>query len=212
MKLFLSSMDFGQYESELKKLAGPRVHVALILNASDGYSDLGRVVYINQFKEDFARLGYTAEEIDLRKFFGKKDLLQKELERFSLIWVAGGNTFTLRMAMNESGFDQILPELLKKNITYGGFSAGACVLAPSLKGIEFADDPKEVPQNYPQPILWDGLKLIDFHIVPHYQSSFLESSALDQVVDFYKTHQMPYQTLRDGEVIIIENNNLRILR
>ena len=46
------------------------------------------------------------------------------------------NAFVLRRAMQLSGFDDIIVDLLDADaIVYGGFSAGAVVAAPSLEGI-----------------------------------------------------------------------------
>lgn len=201
MKLYLSSMEFGDNPSKLAEMLGENKHAALILNAADFYGDTGRAGYLKHFQEDLSALGVTSEELDLRNYFGKKDELENHLKKFGLLWAAGGNTFILRSAMKESGFDQLLPEILKDNvIVYGGFSAGACVVCPTLRGIELADDPNEIPPGYPATIVWDGIGLVDFHIVPHFQSSFGE---IDEVVSYYEKHKMEFRALRDGEVIII---------
>jgi dipeptidase E len=201
MKLYLSSMEFGDTPSKLSEMIGDNKHAALVLNAVDYYGNAGRASYLKQIQEDLSALGITSEELDLRKYFGKKDELQKHLKKFGLIWAAGGNTFILRSAMKESGFDKILPEILKDNAAvYGGFSAGACVVCPTLKGIELADNPDEIPEGYPTEVVWEGLNLIDFHIVPHYQCAFDE---IDDVVAYYELHNMKYRTLKDGEVITL---------
>jgi dipeptidase E len=203
MKLYLSSMDFGDSPIKLAELLGDNKHAALSLNAADFYGDEGRATYLRRFQDDLALLGITSEELDLRKYFGKKDELENHLKKFGLIWTSGGNTFILRSAMKESGLDEILPRLLKDNsVVYGGFSAGACVVCPTLRGIELADDPNEIPPSYPSTIVWDGIGLIDYHIVPHFQSAVGE---IDEVVAYYEKQNMKYKTLRDGEVIIVSN-------
>jgi dipeptidase E len=202
MKLFLSSMDFGDSPEELANLVGENKHAAIILNASDYYGDNGRASYLARFQEDFKKLNITSEELDLRKYFGKKEKLATDLKKFGLIWAAGGNTFILRSAMKESGFDIILPEILKNNtVVYGGFSAGACVVTPSLRGIELVDDATEIPLEYPTEVIWEGIGLVDFHIIPHYESD----PVLDEVETFYRNHQMKYRTLKDGQSITIVN-------
>lgn len=201
MKLYLSSMDFGDSPEKLSELVGENRHVALILNASDFYGDSSRASYLRYFQEDLKKLGLTSEELDLRDYFGKTEELKTHLKNFGLIWASGGNTFILRSAMKESGFDQVIKDLLKNNqIVYGGFSAGACVICPSLKGIDLADDPNEIPEGYPPSIVWEGIGLVDFHIVPHFKSNFAE---IDEVVAYYEKHEMKYHTLRDGEVMVL---------
>ena len=192
-------MEFGADPSKLAQMLGENKHAALILNAADFYGDVGRAAWVKRMSDDLAELGITSEELDLRNYFGKKGLLGLHLEKFGLIWAAGGNTFILRSAMKESGFDEALPHILKHNtVVYGGFSAGACVVCPTLRGIELADDPSEIPAGYPTDIVWDGLGLIDFHIVPHFESDFDE---IDEVVAYYEKNNMKFITLRDGEIL-----------
>lgn len=167
------------------------------------HGNTGRAGYLKRFQEDLLALGITSEELDLRNYFGKKNELQTRLKKFGLLWASGGNTFILRSAMKESGFDQLLPEILKDNtIVYGGFSAGACVVCPTLRGIELADDPNEIPPGYPTTIVWDGIGLVDFHIVPHFQATYGE---IDEVTSYYEKNKIVYYVLRDGEVIIVSN-------
>jgi len=108
--------------------------------------------------------------------------------------------------MKLSGFDKVLKELVdsKFNIIYGGYSAGVCVLAPNLKGLELADDLTQKPYGDDKEIIWEGLSVVDNPIVPHYQSDHPESAAIEKVVEYYKENNIPFKPLRDGEVIIIE--------
>ena len=54
-----------------------------------------------------------------------------------------GNVFTLRMAFAKSGLDRVVVEgLAADQFVYAGFSAGPCVLAPSLAGLELCDPPE----------------------------------------------------------------------
>lgn len=210
MQLFLASLDFGNYIQEFKKFSGTTKNVAIILSAIDFYEDFGRAAYLNRLKEDFTHLGMNASELDLRDYFGKKEALENEIKKFEMVWVVGGNTFVLRKAMHYSGLDEILPLLLKKDtLLYGGFSAGACVVCPTLKGIEFADDPREIPPGYKSETIWDGLNLIEFCLVPHYNSNFAE---MDEVKAFYDQNQMNYHTLRDSDVIIVKNGEVKFFK
>jgi len=127
-------------------------------------------------------------------------------------WAVGGNAFLLRRAMRQSGFDQIIGELLRDDaLVYGGFSAGAVVVTPSLKGIDIMDDPQQLAPGYDENILWDGLGLVDFSIVPHYRSAHDEAAAAERAVDFLEKADMPFQPIRDGEVIIVEGRNVTLL-
>src|SRR5687768_10756303 len=102
MKLYLSSFQIGNAPERLIELLGTNRRVAIVMNAADHYGDSRRAFYFNKFAEEFAALGLVAEEVDLRKYFGKPEALESELQRFGLIWVTGGNTFVLRRAMAAS--------------------------------------------------------------------------------------------------------------
>ncbi|WP_235782085.1 hypothetical protein [Paenibacillus senegalensis] len=68
--------------------------------------------------------------------------------------------------MKLSGFDQIIKRYHseKKNIVYGGYSAGICILGPTLKGIHLVDDPRQKPYGEQYPTIWEGLGIIDYVI------------------------------------------------
>lgn len=157
----------------------------------------------------FAELGIEMEELDLRNYFNAKADLQSALSNYGLMWAAGGNTFALRWAMNKSGLDTLLPNLLQtSDLVYGGFSAGACVLSPTLKGIHLADEPEKIPATE---LRWEGLGLIDFCIAPHYRSNHPESPAMENVITYYKTHNIKYKTLHDGEAIRINQGKTELV-
>lgn len=211
MRFFLSSFKIGNQPEKLRSMLGNNLTAAVVTNAGDGW-DSYRTQQLPQFIKDLAAVGIKGKELDLRKYFGKTEKLKKRLLEVGLIWVTGGNTFILRRAMSESGLDKILPQLLQDNkIVYGGFSAGICVLSPSLQGVHLADEPKDVPEGYKKEIIWDGLGLIDFYIVPHFQSGHDESVLADKVVEYYENRKYPYHTLVDGEALKIENGEVKKL-
>jgi dipeptidase E len=89
-----------------------------------------------------------------------------------------------------------------KEFVYSGYSAGICVLAPTLRGIDLADDLVAAKELFNKGVLWDGLGLISYMPVPHYKSDHPESYLMEDVVSFMEREGLPYKTLRDGEVII----------
>lgn len=209
MKLFLSSYQIGNYPDKLTEIIGSNRRAALIMNATDSFGDEKRPFYVSKYQSQFKDLGIDLEELDLRNFFSRKDQLEKKLSEFGLIWAAGGNTFSLRWAMSLSGFDKVLPNLLNQtDIVYGGFSAGACVLSPTLKGTHLVDDPQKIPTNELQ---WEGLGLIDFCIVPHFRSNHPESAVIENVVDYYEKNKIKHLTQKTVKLfvyVIIKSKNL----
>jgi len=200
MKLFLSSQHLGNDPQLFADLCGD-TKVAVIMNAadlSDNYQE-----YTDTVLKYLKDIGLDAYEFDLRKYFGDKSTLNNSLAEYGAVWVVGGNSFVLLRAMYQSGFVEVVKERVKDGtLVYGGFSAGAVVATPTLKGIELLDDPKKVPASYEQEVIWEGLNLCDHSIIPHYNPDQPESEA---VVAYFNKHKMPHKALRDGESIVVNN-------
>lgn len=214
MRLYLSSYGLGNYSKELFKLVGVNKKIAIIGNAGDHYKPKKeRGESIQRQFDSLSRVGLMPQEIDLRKYFNKEKELEKKLKKFGAVWIKGGNTFILRKAMRLSGFDKIIKKMLKKDeIVYAGYSAGWCVLSKSLKGLDTVDNPKDNAVGYPKKIIWSGLGIIDYMACPHYKSDHPESADVDKEVKYYKDNKIPYKTLRDGEVIVVNGNKEKIFR
>ncbi len=205
MKLYLSSYRLGNYSAELVKMVGENKKVAIIMNARDDRDISDRGEKLAEEIVDLESLGFEPEELDLRKYFGKTDELSRDLEKFSMVWVRGGNTFILKRAFEQSGFDFRVTDLVHKNkIVYAGYSAGVCICAPTLKGTELVDDSEFVPEGYKADFSWDGLHFLDYSVAVHYKSDHYESALVDKEVEYLEKNKMPYKTLRDGEVIIVD--------
>ena len=211
MRLYLSSFLFGSQPNWLKSFAAGRKRVGLILNALD-HRDDSRDRFLLSQTTGLQDLGFCVVEVDLRRYFGRPEALAATLSSLELLWVNGGNTFILRRAMHQSGFDEVaLPLIRKESLFYGGFSAGCAVLHEDLRGIEFSDDPNLVPPGYKEEPIWEGLGLIDFSIAVHYQSDHPEADQTEREIQFYQATGRPYKPLRDGEVLTIHNANVEKL-
>lgn len=207
MKLYLSSYKFGDNPQSLANLIGDNKKIAIIPNALDVYTDLDRRADgLQREKAGLLQIGLSPEELDLRKYFSKPEELREMLSGFGAVWVLGGNTFTLRRAYKESGMDTWLKENRgNKGFVYAAYSAGVCVLSPSLKGLETVDFPNLVPDGYKPEVIWEGIGLIDFAFAPHYQSNHPESEMVNAEVEYYRKNGIKYETLHDGEVIIMDS-------
>ena len=206
MKFYLSSYRLGNKPKQLKSLVTINNKAAYIPNALDWRKTIDdlerRQKHEQRDMNDVRALGFQVELLDLRNYFNKPKQLETKLKTVGLIWVSGGNTFVLRQAMKLSGFDTLLTKLLDTNLVYAGYSAGICILAPSLHGLEIVDDPKQNP--YKTKIVWEGLNLLPYLILPHYQSDHPESKDMDKEVEYCIENKILFKTLKDGEVIIIE--------
>lgn len=182
MKFYLSSFKTGNHEKKLMEMtATGNRKVAFINNALDFATDLDRRNKSDKLDiHDLESLGLSMEILDLKLYFNKPNELEEKLQHFDVIWVRGGNTFVLAQAMKLSGFDEIIKKYhrTKKNIVYGGYSAGICILAPTLRGIHIVDEPDQKPYGEQHPTVWEGLSILDYVIAPHYKSDHPEHTRM----------------------------------
>lgn len=89
-------------------------------------------------------------------------------------------------------------------IPNAGYSAALCVLAPGLEALQIVDDPDDKPYVEGNETIWEGLGFLDYMILPHYKSDHPESDDIDKEIDFCRKSGIPFKTLSDGDVIIIE--------
>lgn len=214
MRLYLSSYRVGDRAGSLLALLGDGKRAALIENALDLYSDDAREMHRRDIYDpaaELASLGIATTRLDLRYYFGRPGALAEALADYDLVWVVGGNTFVLRRAMKQSGFDDVITGMLDSDqIVYGGFGAGAVVAAPGLAGMQLFDDTGEVPTGYDPETVWDGLGLIDHSIVPHFRSPHPEAAAAERATRHLSGQGLRYRALRDGEVIVWTENRRRM--
>jgi len=207
MRLYLSSYLWGNNPEKIVDLIGNgKKHAAIITNSADQFPDEGIIERTEQDQDFLKSMGITSERLDLRNYFGdKKAALPNKLNEFGFIWVRGANVFILRRAMKQSGFDELLIELLKNDkIAYGGFSAGACVLGSTLRGLELVDDCVIAPEGYMKETIWDGLGILPYAVAPHFKSDHPETHLIDKAVEYFFDNNIPYKALHDGEVIFVD--------
>lgn len=207
MKFYLSSYKIGNQPEKLRALFLDNKKVSYIPNALDftGADPERRKKHIDSDLRSLIELGLQAELLDLKDYFGKADDLKRKLQGLGGVFISGGNTFVLCQAMKLSGLDTILQEHKnREDFVYAGYSAAGCVLSPSLKGYAIVDDATDLPYANQKETIWEGLGLIDFAFLPHFDSDHPESDDIHQELRYCTESGIPYRTLRDGEVLIFE--------
>jgi len=185
-------------------MVGDNKKVLFIDNAKDDLSVEERQAHVDEKRIEFEEAGFEFYELDLRKYFGKAELLSKIVAGAGLVWVSGGNTFIVRRALKYSGLDEILMNDLRKDLfVYGGSSAGSIIMTKTLRGTEMGDDPYVAPEGYEQEIIWNGLGMIYPQLVPHYQSAWFGNEA-QAMIDYFEDNGLKYKGLKDGEVYIVD--------
>lgn len=213
MRLYLSSFRIGDHPGKLLSLSGGPCSAAVIANAMDAKPDDERRTGVEREVTALTALGMQATELDLRHYMDRPGMaVAAELTRYDMVWVRGGNVFVLRRALELSGADAALTEMVRADsLVYAGYSAGPCVLAPSLRGLDHCDDPSDVEHAYGVPAIRDGLGVLDFAFVPHVNSpNHPETEALNEVAARYQADGVAHRTLRDGEVLVMDGDDLRL--
>jgi len=213
MRLYLSSFRLGDCPDELLRLCGNGRRAAIIANGMDAQDAASRAAGVAREVRALGRLGFACTELDLREFFrARPGDLAVALGRSDVVWVRGGNVFVLRYALAASGADAALVRLLAADaLVYAGYSAGPCVLAPSLRGLDAVDPPGRVIAAYGGAPVFAGLGVLPYAIVPHVESPEHPATVvLGAVAARYRSEGVSHRTLRDGDVLVVEADQTRV--
>jgi len=217
MNLYLSSYRTGKQEALLVEMVGEGGVITIIPNAKDFIDNkkivegTGKTAYETSLAKDIDKLkslGFRVEILDLKEYFGKEEDLRERMSSVKSVYVPGGNAFLLREALEKSGFGKVLDSRKSDpEFVYAGYSAGVCVLGPSLKGLELVDPIDIHVDGYDDKIIWEGLGIIDFSIAPHFDSpGHPETHLIPALIEYFKKNNIEYMALRDGEVLTIDNS------
>lgn len=205
MKLYLSSYRIPNVDELFKLVRSPRrkTAMAVIPNAKDYYADRARHHKVNEFCAYAQALEFQTRIVDLCDHRNATALFQ-DLREADIVWAVGGNTFCLRHEMRQSGFDEIVQDLLAEGIVYGGASAGAIVAGRSLSGVEFSDE-----LEFAEETIWEGLGLVDLGIVPHADNPGFKETAI-QMRNIQRT-QGEVVMLNDSQALVVDGEGRRIV-
>ena len=175
------------------------IKLAFIITASKGTSSTD---YLERDRKKMTDMKIQYEEVDIE---GKTEKQMMEIFKDkNAIYVEGGNTFYLLKAIRESGFDRVIRKLIKKGVIYIGSSAGSYVACPTIEVATWRNQ-NEQKKNFGVTDL-NAMNLVPFLIKAHYVSE------MEDLVK-EKISQTPYITkiLKDGQAIIVEDDNCRLI-
>ncbi|MFC1615364.1 Type 1 glutamine amidotransferase-like domain-containing protein [Patescibacteria group bacterium] len=171
--------------------------IAYIITASKKVDDIS---YINRHKQKMNELNFSYTEIDIA---GKnEDELRKILNGYDIIMVEGGNTFYLLKAVRESGFKNVMKELLEKGVVYIGSSAGSYITCPSIVMATWSNrgfDRCGITE-------YTAMKLVPFLMKAHYMPDMKEM--LNKKI---KDMQYPMRVLNDNQAILVRDGKIQLL-
>lgn len=210
MRLFLASQDFGNYVDRLSAMVGKNRKTLVVTNARDYSVDKG----VEAQKELFAANDLDFYELDLRKYFGQQEELEKFVDEYQpgAVILLGGNVFLLRRALYQSGFDEILKrDVCADKYVLAGHSAGAIVAGSELHEFERLDDATLVLPGYQEEIIWGGLGLTSMAILPHADSEKYGNEVARLSAEFEKENRR-HVVLNDSDVFVVDNLKEEVLR
>lgn len=150
--------------------------------------------YIDESKNEINEVGI--EDIDVYKL--NRNIEPGELNKYSAVYVCGGNTYFIYSQMQKHGLDKALIDFVKNGGLYFGVSAGSVIPGPS---IEISGWGREGDYNKVGLKDLTGLKLVDFSIFPHFKPELQH-----EVEEFQKKIDYKVVTLTDQEAILVKNN------
>lgn len=159
--------------------------------------------YMEKDKEDLTKMKFEIVNIDISSN-SKEEILDK-FNNVDAIYVAGGNSFYL---LQQLKIKNVLKELIDftNNKIYVGSSAGACIACPSIDYVEKLDDKSQAPllNNC------DAMHLVNFYILPHYNSKEKYTKLADQIEKEYDNYK--FIKLSNEQAIIVDNmNNYKVI-
>jgi len=192
MKLILSSdLSFLlKYGYDLTGIPRDMMKIGYVTTASNG----ARTTFNQELKRKIRDNGYPLEEIDIEN--KSKEQLRDFFKDKNIIHIEGGNTFYLLRAIRETGFGEVLKELLDEGRVYIGTSAGAYIMCPSIEVSNWSDDTV------------DRFGVTDFtalNYVPFVLKVHYKDEAEELVNEKMKTLKYPLRILRDGQGILAED-------
>jgi dipeptidase E len=138
-----------------------------------------------------------------------KDQLMKDLNPLDVIYVSGGNTFYLLQQAQQSGFIEVIQDLVSKHAkTYIGTSAGSIIAGPDTYPAYRLDKASLAPKLDG----YAGFELVNFCILPHWGSDNFKELYLNHRLDHaYKEPQVPLITLTNSQYVHVNGNFMEII-
>lgn len=197
--ILLTSAGMQVKDEILKLLPRPanQINLAYITTAAKPETDK---TYVENDRKLLEEAGFNIEEIDIE---GKDETeLFKTLTFFNIIYVQGGNTFYLLKAVQDSGFDRVVKELIAKGVIYIGVSAGSIICGPTIElaGWDGGDENTVGLSSFM------GMNLVPYNVYVHY-----DSKRQKIVKEKSKESLFPIITLTNKQALLIRGDKTELV-
>lgn len=205
MKLILSSAGLYTKEitDEMVRLVGKpqeEISVAIINEASKVEFGDRRRWFFNELNRIRDNAGGALDMIDLQA--NSMSVVREQMAFADVIYCIGGNVDYLTKVFYETGFDEVLRELLKTKL-YIGSSAGAMVIGTRIKsptyGEQFRKDKTYGVTEY--------IGLVDLKIVPHVDSPHFPGRTREVVSAMVSDEENVY-LLKDTQALSVDGDEI----
>jgi dipeptidase E len=129
------------------------------------------------------------------------ETVKARIELADVIFVVGGHTDYLMSVFKKTGFDKLLPELLKTKV-YVGSSAGSMVLGNRVSTEAYAKIYGE-ENDYS---IQQYIGLVDFAIKPHLGSKLFPQNRKEVLLDVTKNYTGTVYGLSDESAIVVDGS------
>lgn len=193
MKLILASdLSFLlKYGYDLTGIPKDQMKIGWVTTASKG--DRNKSFFTN-LKDIITNSDYDVKEFDIE---GKT---KKEIKDFfkdkNIIHIEGGNSFYLIKAIRETGFAEVLKELIEEGKIYIGTSAGAYIVCPTIEVSDWDDTGK---------LRFDITDFTSLNYVPFVLKVHYKDEQEQKVREKMKNLKYPLRILKDGQGILVED-------
>lgn len=202
MKLFLSSIGFSNNSEKLIKLVNKQpddIKCIVVGNAMDLKPKDKREFLNKLVTENFNKAGLKFNWLDIADKTSEE--LSNSLKDTDLLWICGGNVFYLRYLLNKSDMDILIKEFLERGGVYGGDSAGAIIVGPTLKYLDLVDDISEIPE-----VKFDGLEIVKLVPLPHWGNEKYQEK-LSEIKDKLENDGYRVVNISDEQTILIDGGS-----
>ena len=192
MKLFLSAGGSQEDSKELDKEFAKEIKGKLL------YIPIAMEEERHSYPDCFKWLKSCFNPLNIYDIEMWTNLKNKDLKKYSAIYIGGGNTFKLLKELKESGFDKELLKFIKEGKPVYGGSAGALILG---KNILTSHDENKVKLKD-----LNGLNLINENSIwAHYSNKENE-----KIFNYVKTNNINVVAIPEGSGIYF-NGKIRVI-
>lgn len=153
-------------------------------------------------KQKLESLGLIVDELDVSA--APIEDIKHKLGANDYIFIGGGNTFYLLQELKRTGADKLITDEIENGKLYIGESAGAIIAAPDIEYIKYMDNIKKAPKLKE----FQGLKLVDFYIVPH-ENAFGFKKAVRKIKKEY-SQKLNLYVINNNQAIIIKDDEIKL--